>query len=76
MLNDVAAINAAHGLEDALNNKHKRDEAKLNTVYQALYTRSPSDNETKWALEYLKQTDKPWTLYHVLFCANEFLHVE
>jgi len=76
MLNDVAAINAAHGLEDALNNKHKRDEAKLNTVYQALYTRSPSDNETKWALEYLKQTDKPWTLYHVLLCANEFLHVE
>ena len=76
MLNDAAAIKAAHGLESALNNKHKRNAAKLNTVYHTLYTRSPSDNESKWALAYLRQTDKPWTLYHVLLCANEFLHVE
>ena len=76
MLNDAAAIKAAHGLESALNNKHKRNAAKLNTVYHTLYTRSPSDNEAKWALAYLRQTDKPWTLYHVLLCANEFLHVE
>jgi len=76
MLNDAASINAAHGLESALNNNHKRNAAKLNTVYHALYTRSPSDNESKWALAYLRQTDKPWTLYHVLLCANEFLHVE
>jgi len=76
MLNDAAAIKAAHGLESALNNKHKRNGAKLITVYHTLYTRSPSDNEAKWALAYLRQTDKPWTLYHVLLCANEFLHVE
>ena len=76
MLNDNAAINAARGLAGAVGNRHKTDKARLNAVYQTLYTRPPTAEETKWALAYLKQTDKPWTLYHVLLCANEFLHVE
>ena len=76
MLNDNAAINSARGLEGAVNSRFQTDEAKLNEVYQTLYSRTPTDDEAKWALAYLKQSDKPWTLYQVLLCANEFLHVE
>ena len=76
MLNDSAAINAARGLAGAVGNRHKTDQARLNAIYQTLYTRPPTADETKWAMAYLKQTYKPWTLYHVLLCANEFLHVE
>ena len=76
MLNDNATINAARGLAEAVGNRHKTDQARINAVYQTLFTRPPTANETKWALAYLKQTDKPWTLYHVLLCANEFLHIE
>ena len=76
MLNDAAVINAARGLESALNSNGNSNVAKLNSAYHALYSRSPSDNEVKWCLAYLRHTDKPWTLYHVLLCANEFLHIE
>ena len=76
MLNDNAAINSARGLEGAVNSRFQTDEAKLNAVYQTLYSRTPTDDEAKWALAYLKQSDKPWTLYQGLLCANEFLHIE
>ena len=64
------------GLAEAVGNLHKTDQARLNAIYQTLYNRPPTADETKWAMAYLKQTDKPWTLYHVLLCANEFLHLE
>ena len=76
MLNDNAAINAARGLANAAGSRYKTNETRLNAVFKTLYSRPPSADEAKWALDYLKQTDKPWTLYHVLLCANEFLHVE
>ena len=76
MLNDRAAVNAARSLANAVGNRYRTNEARLDAVFKTLYSRPPSADEAKWAMAYLVQTDKPWTLYHVLLCANEFLHVE
>ena len=77
MLNDNAAINAARGLANAAGSRYKTRAKPGSIGCSKRYTRGrplPA-NETKWALDYLKQTDKPWA-FHVLLCANEFLHVE
>jgi len=76
MLNDKASINAARGLANTVGKRQKTNKARINAVFHTLYTRPPTSDEANWALAYLKQTDKPWTFYHVLLCANEFLHVE
>jgi len=69
LLNDRAAVESARGLERLLGDD-------ITAAFLTMFGRKPSAEETQWANDYLKTTAKPWTLYHVLLCSNEFLHIE
>ena len=69
LLNDRAVVDSARGLERLFGDD-------ITAVFLAIFGRKPSAEETRWSSDYLETTPKPWTLYHVLLCSNEFLYVE
>lgn len=58
----------------------ENDEARVNAIYQRVYSRHPEPDEITLALDYIQsQADKPesWSrLVHVLLAANEFHFVD
>jgi Protein of unknown function (DUF1553)/Protein of unknown function (DUF1549) len=84
LLNSNLVLDWAHGFaERVLNDKGLSPEAQVDRAYKLAYGRTPSDDERRMGLDFLKQQERvagTWEnaladFCHVLLNSNEFLYV-
>ena len=78
MLNDRAVVEASRQLSERLQSMMKGDRSQIGVAYESLYGREPRENELRAGLEFLRQqsSERRWTYFQVLLCANEFMYLE
>ena len=77
LMNSQIVADECEALAERLLGSHGNDEQRVQQLYETLFARPPTDNETKGALQFVNGMDDVWkSLCRALMMTNEFVYID